>query len=317
MTELTPSGALDEESQATSGEAGGGFDLGAALVDVDSDEGTNGPAAANTQFEATSGNGSADLSQISPQDLLQRDTNSLPEEWKSAQAWMRSRQAASDRQVSELQNQIRAVQAASQQNNNTAQQVGSAVKEAIHGPESNDPYHDLKQNIRSADGYTPGDEASIDVMDQIVGRKFGEQMEQLQAFQKNAATAMQQMYAMMAQQQAGTLDTEVQALRQSHGSGFVDEFYGANKDAIHALMKQRNPASGKAFSVTEAFGLLSGRENQSQTAAQARDRNARNDAKRTIAGAGVVTDNSDGAPLSDSDLMAQVEALPGFQGRSY
>ena len=122
---------------------------------------------------------------------------------------------------------------------------------------------------------------------------------------------------MMAQQQAGTLDTEVQALRQSHGSGFVDEFYGANKDAIHALMKQRNPASGKAFSVTEAFGLLSGRDNQSQTAAQARDRNARNDAKRTIAGAGVVTDNSDGAPLSDSDLMAQVEALPGFQGRSY
>ena len=314
MTELTPSGALDEESQAASGEATGGFDLGADLID--SDEGSNSPAAASIPSEA-SGNGSADLSQLSPQDLLQRDTNSLPDEWKSAQAWMRNRQAASDRQVSDLQNQIRAVQAASQQNNNTAEQVGTAVKEAIHGPQSNDPYHDLKQNIRSADGYTPGDEASIDVMDQIVGRKFGEQVEQLQAFQKNAATVLQQMYAMMAQQQAGTLDSEVQNLRQQHGSDFVDEFYNGNKDAIHSLMKQRNPNTNKAFTVTEAFGLLSGRQNPDQAAAQARDRNARNDAKRTIAGAGVVTDNSNGAPLSESDLLAQVEALPGFQGRSY
>tara|TARA_R100000808_G_scaffold638_4_gene3249 strand:- start:1509 stop:2198 length:690 start_codon:yes stop_codon:yes gene_type:complete len=229
---------------------------------------------------------------------------------------MRNRQSASDRQVSELQNQLRLMQAAQQQGN-TAQQVGDAVKEAIHGPQSNDPYHDLKQNIRSAEGYTPGDEASIDVMDQIVGRKFGEQVEQLQAFQKNAATVLQQMYAMMAQQQAGTLDTEVQNLRQQHGSDFVDEFYNGNKDAIHSLMKQRNPNTNKAFTVTEAFGLLSGRQNPDQAAAQARDRNARNDAKRTIAGAGVVTDNSNGAPLSESDLLAQVEALPGFQGRSY
>ena len=313
MTELTPSGALDEESQAASGEATGGFDLGADLID--SDEGSNSPAAASIPSEA-SGNGSADLSQISPQDLLQRDSNSLPDEWRAAQSWMRNRQSASDRQVSELQNQLRLMQAAQQQGN-TAQQVGDAVKEAIHGPQSNDPYHDLKQNIRSADGYTPGDEASIDVMDQIVGRKFGEQVEQLQAFQKNAATVLQQMYAMMAQQQAGTLDTEVQNLRQQHGSDFVDEFYNGNKDAIHSLMKQRNPNTNKAFTVTEAFGLLSGRQNPDQAAAQARDRNARNDAKRTIAGAGVVTDNSNGAPLSESDLLAQVEALPGFQGRSY
>lgn len=313
MTELTPSGALDEESQAASGEATGGFDLGADLID--SDEGSNSPAEASIPSEA-SGNGSADLSQISPQDLLQRDSNSLPDEWRAAQSWMRNRQSASDRQVSELQNQLRLMQAAQQQGN-TAQQVGDAVKEAIHGPQSNDPYHDLKQNIRSAEGYTPGDEASIDVMDQIVGRKFGEQVEQLQAFQKNAATVLQQMYAMMAQQQAGTLDTEVQNLRQQHGSDFVDEFYNGNKDAIHSLMKQRNPNTNKAFTVTEAFGLLSGRQNPDQAAAQARDRNARNDAKRTIAGAGVVTDNSNGAPLSESDLLAQVEALPGFQGRSY
>ncbi len=313
MTELTPSGALDEESQAASGEAAGGFDLGADLID--SDEGSNNSAVASTSFEA-SGNGSADLSQLSPQDLLQRDSNSLPDEWKTAQAWMRNRQSASDRQVSELQNQLRVMQAAQQQGN-TAQQVGNAVKEAIHGPQSDDPYHDLKQNIRSADGYSPGDEASIDVMDQIVGRKFGEQVEQLQAFQKNAAAVLQQMYSVMAQQQAGTLDAEVQNLRQQHGSNFVDEFYGGNKDAIHSLMKQRNPNTNKAFTVTEAFGLLSGRQNPDQAAAQARDRNARNDAKRTIAGAGVVTDNSNGAPLSDSDLMAQVEALPGFQGRSY
>tara|TARA_Y100001938_G_scaffold151177_1_gene246917 strand:+ start:7820 stop:8761 length:942 start_codon:yes stop_codon:yes gene_type:complete len=313
MTELTPSGALDEESQAASGEATGGFDLGADLID--SDEGSNSPAAASIPSEA-SVNGSADLSQLSPQDLLQRDSNSLPDEWRAAQSWMRNRQSASDRQVSELQNQLRLMQAAQQQGN-TAQQVGDAVKEAIHGPQSNDPYHDLKQNIRSAEGYTPGDEASIDVMDQIVGRKFGEQVEQLQAFQKNAATVLQQMYAMMAQQQAGTLDTEVQNLRQQHGSDFVDEFYNGNKDAIHSLMKQRNPNTNKAFTVTEAFGLLSGRQNPDQAAAQARDRNARNDAKRTIAGAGVVTDNSNGAPLSESDLLAQVEALPGFQGRSY
>ena len=315
MTELTPSGALEEEAQAASGEAGGGFDLGADLID--SDESSN-DSAEGFQSEAT-GNGSADLSQVSPQDLLQRDANSLPEEWKSAQSWMRNRQSASDRQVSELQNQIRTLQAASQQqaSNQTAQQVGNAVKEAIHGPASDDPYHDLKQNIRSAEGYTPGDEASIDVMDSIIQRKYGEQMEALQNFQRNSSQVMQQLYTMLAQQSAGTLDSEVQDLRQQHGSEFVDEFYGANKDAIHSLMKQRNPSTEKAFSVTEAFGLLSGRQTQQQNAAQARDRNARNDAKRTIAGAGVVTDNSNGAPLSESDLMAQVEALPGFKGRSY
>ena len=315
MTELTPSGALEEEAQAASGEAGGGFDLGAALIA--SDESSN-ASAEGFQSEAT-GNGSADLSQVSPQDLLQRDANSLPEEWKSAQSWMRNRQSASDRQVSELQNQIRTLQAASQQQNSnqTAQQVGNAVKEAIHGPASDDPYHDLKQNIRSAEGYTPGDEASIDVMDSIIQRKYGEQMEALQNFQRNSSQVMQQLYTMLAQQSAGTLDSEVQDLRQQHGSEFVDEFYGANKDAIHSLMKQRNPSTEKAFSVTEAFGLLSGRQTQQQNAAQARDRNARNDAKRTIAGAGVVTDNSNGAPLSESDLMAQVEALPGFKGRSY
>ena len=315
MTELTPSGALEEEAQAASGEAGGGFDLGADLID--SDESSN-DSAGGFQSEAT-GNGSADLSQVSPQDLLQRDANSLPEEWKSAQSWMRNRQSASDRQVSELQNQIRTLQAASQQQNSnqTAQQVGNAVKEAIHGPASDDPYHDLKQNIRSAEGYTPGDEASIDVMDSIIQRKYGEQMETLQNFQRNSSQVMQQLYTMLAQQSAGTLDSEVQDLRQQHGSEFVDQFYGANKDAIHSLMKQRNPSTEKAFSVTEAFGMLSGRQTQQQNAAQARDRNARNDAKRTIAGAGVVTDNSNGAPLSESDLMAQVEALPGFKGRSY
>ena len=315
MTELTPSGALEEEAQAASGEAGGGFDLGADLID--SDESSN-DSAEGFQSEAT-GNGSADLSQVSPQELLQRDANSLPDEWKSAQTWMRNRQSASDRQVSELQNQIRTLQAASQQqaSNQTAQQVGNAVKEAIHGPASDDPYHDLKQNIRSAEGYTPGDEASIDVMDSIIQRKYGEQMEALQNFQRNSSQVMQQLYTMLAQQSAGTLDSEVQDLRQQHGSEFVDEFYGANKDAIHSLMKQRNPSTEKAFSVTEAFGLLSGRQTQQQNAAQARDRNARNDAKRTIAGAGVVTDNSNGAPLSESDLMAQVEALPGFKGRSY
>jgi hypothetical protein len=315
MTELTPSGALDEEAQASSGEADGGFDLGADLID--SDESSN-DSAGGFQSEAT-GNGSADLSQVSPQDLLQRDANSLPEEWKSAQSWMRNRQSASDRQVSELQNQLRALQAASQQQNSnqTAQQVGNAVKEAIHGPASDDPYHDLKQNIRSAEGYTPGDEASIDVMDSIIQRKYGEQMDALQNFQRNSSQVMQQLYTMLAQQSAGTLDTEVQDLRQQHGSEFVDQFYGTNKDAIHSLMKQRNPSTEKAFTVTEAFGMLSGRQTQQQSAAQARDRNARNDAKRTIAGAGVVTDNSNGAPLSESDLMAQVEALPGFKGRSY
>ena len=317
MTELTPSGALDEEPQATSGEADEAFDLGADLFD--SDGSTNDSVEGVTQSEATT-NGSAGLSQLSPQDLLQRDTNSLPEEWKSAQTWMRNRQATSDRQVSELQNQVRAFQAASQQQNasQTAQQVGSAVKEAIHGPESNDPYHDLKQNIRAADGYTPGDEASIDVMDQIVQRKFGEQLQALQTFQKNAATALQQMYGLVSQQQAGTLDSEVAQLRQDQGSAFVDEFYNGNKEAVHALMKQRNPVSGKTFSFTEAFGTLSGRGSQEQSAAQARDRNARNDAKRTISGAGVLSDTSSGgAPLSESDLLAQVEALPGFQGRSY
>lgn len=317
MTELTPSGALDEEPQATSGEADEAFDLGADLFD--SDGSTNDSVEGVTQPEATT-NGSAGLSQLSPQDLLQRDTNSLPEEWKSAQTWMRNRQATADRQVSELQNQVRAFQAASQQQNasQTAHQVGSAVKEAIHGPESNDPYHDLKQNIRAADGYTPGDEASIDVMDQIVQRKFGEQLQALQTFQKNAATALQQMYGMVSQQQAGTLDSEVAQLRQDQGSAFVDEFYNGNKEAVHALMKQRNPVSGKTFSFTEAFGTLSGRGSQEQSAAQARDRNARNDAKRTIAGAGVLSDTSSGgAPLSESDLLAQVEALPGFQGRSY
>ena len=315
MTELTPSGALEEEAQAASGEADGGFDLGADLTD--SDESSN-DSAGGFQSEAT-GNGSADLSQVSPQDLLQRDANSLPEEWKSAQSWMRNRQSASDRQVSELQNQLRTLQATAQQqaSNHTAQQVGTAVKEAIHGPASDDPYHDLKQNIRSAEGYTPGDEASIDVMDSIIQRKYGEQMETLQNFQRNSSQVMQQLYTMLAQQSAGTLDSEVQDLRQQHGSEFVDQFYGANKDAIHSLMKQRNPSTEKAFSVTEAFGMLSGRQTQQQNAAQARDRNARNDAKRTIAGAGVVTDNSNGAPLSESDLMAQVEALPGFKGRSY
>jgi len=315
MTELTPSGALDEEAQASSGEADGGFDLGADLID--SDESSNG-SAEGFQSEAT-GNGSADLSQVSPQELLQRDANSLPDEWKSAQSWMRNRQSASDRQVSELQNQLRTLQAAAQQQNSnqTAQQVGNAVKEAIHGPASDDPYHDLKQNIRSAEGYTPGDEASIDVMDSIIQRKYGEQMEALQNFQRNSSQVMQQLYTMLAQQSAGTLDSEVQDLRQQHGSEFVDQFYGANKDAIHSLMKQRNPSTEKAFTVTEAFGMLSGRQTQQQNAAQARDRNARNDAKRTIAGAGVVTDNSNGAPLSESDLMAQVEALPGFKGRSY
>ena len=315
MTELTPSGALDEEAQASSGEADGGFDLGADLID--SDESSNG-SAEGFQSEAT-GNGSADLSQVSPQELLQRDANSLPDEWKSAQTWMRNRQSASDRQVSELQNQLRTLQAAAQQQNSnqTAQQVGNAVKEAIHGPASDDPYHDLKQNIRSAEGYTPGDEASIDVMDSIIQRKYGEQMEALQNFQRNSSQVMQQLYTMLAQQSAGTLDAEVQDLRQQHGSEFVDQFYGANKDAIHSLMKQRNPSTEKAFTVTEAFGMLSGRQTQQQNAAQARDRNARNAAKRTIAGAGVVTDNSNGAPLSESDLMAQVEALPGFKGRSY
>ena len=315
MTELTPSGALDEEAQASSGEADGGFDLGADLID--SDESSNG-SAGGFQSEAT-GNGSADLSQVSPQELLQRDANSLPDEWKSAQTWMRNRQSASDRQVSELQNQLRTLQAAAQQQNSnqTAQQVGNAVKEAIHGPASDDPYHDLKQNIRSAEGYTPGDEASIDVMDSIIQRKYGEQMEALQNFQRNSSQVMQQLYTMLAQQSAGTLDAEVQDLRQQHGSEFVAQFYGANKDAIHSLMKQRNPSTEKAFTVTEAFGMLSGRQTQQQNAAQARDRNARNAAKRTIAGAGVVTDNSNGAPLSESDLMAQVEALPGFKGRSY
>ena len=315
MTELTPSGALDEEAQASSGEADGGFDLGADLID--SDESSNG-SAEGFQSEAT-GNGSADLSQVSPPELLQRDANSLPDEWKSAQTWMRNRQSASDRQVSELQNQLRTLQAAAQQQNSnqTAQQVGNAVKEAIHGPASDDPYHDLKQNIRSAEGYTPGDEASIDVMDSIIQRKYGEQMEALQNFQRNSSQVMQQLYTMLAQQSAGTLDAEVQDLRQQHGSEFVDQCYGANKDAIHSLMKQRNPSTEKAFTVTAAFGMLSGRQTQQQNAAQARDRNARNDAKRTIAGAGVVTDNSNGAPLSESDLMAQVEALPGFKGRSY
>ena len=126
MTELTPSGALDEEAQASSGEADGGFDLGADLID--SDESSNG-SAEGFQSEAT-GNGSADLSQVSPQELLQRDANSLPDEWKSAQTWMRNRQSASDRQVSELQNQLRTLQAAAQQQNSnqTAQQVGNAVK---------------------------------------------------------------------------------------------------------------------------------------------------------------------------------------------
>ena len=315
MTELTPSGALDEEAQASSGEADGGFDLGADLID--SDESSNG-SAEGFQSEAT-GNGSADLSQVSPQELLQRDSNSLPDEWKSAQTWMRNRQSASDRQVSELQNQLRTLQAAAQQQNSnqTAQQVGNAVKEAIHGPASDDPYHDLKQNIRSAEGYTPGDEASIDVMDSIIQRKYGEQMEAWQNFQRNSSQVMQQLYTMLAQQSAGTLDAEVQDLRQQHGSEFVDQFYGANKDAIHSLMKQRNPSTEIAFTVTDAVGMLAGRQTQQQNAAQARDRNARNDAKRTIAGAGVVTDNSNGAPLSESDLMAQVEALPGFKGRSY
>ena len=315
MTELTPSGALDADAEAVGGEADGAFDLGADLIieESSSDSPTGPEAPAVSSSSDAAGNGSTDLSQLSPSDLLQRDTNSLPDEWKSAQAWMRSRQAASDRQLSELQNQVRAAQ----QQQETANQVGTAVKEAIHGPESQDPYYDLKENIRRAEGYTPGDETSIDVMDQIVQRKYGEQMQQMQQFQQNAANVMRQLAGAVAQSAAVPLDAEVSQLRQAHGSEFVAQFFGANKGAIHALMKQANPATGKAFSVTEAFELLSGRKGQQQAAAQARDRNARNDAKRTIAGAGVMTDNSDGAPLSESDLLAQVEALPGFQGRSY
>lgn len=302
-------GALDEATED--------FELGADLFEdvVDQDPASD---TDNTQTadlpddQGDDGSETIDPSSLDANMLLRADPRTLPPEWQRAQSFMRSKQGEADRRVAELESQMAALR--NQPGNGQADiagAVGKAVRSAIDGTDPEDQFADLKAQIRANPNYNPGDENSVDMVGEIVNRAIGDKLTAQENFQAQVTQAISGIVKMLQGQQGASLQSEADTLRQTYGTEQVDGFYRDNAASINNQMKVINPKTRQPFTLTEAFELLSGLSAQKATAAKAKDRNARNTAKKRVSGSPSPSGNDNGAPLSDDDLLAQVEGL-GF-----
>tara|TARA_R110000751_G_scaffold145032_3_gene248720 strand:- start:63 stop:914 length:852 start_codon:yes stop_codon:yes gene_type:complete len=264
-----------------------GFDLAADL---------EAPSASNPteSSAAVSGAGTTDFDPNTV-DFGKADPESLPAPYREAQTWAKNRER-------ELQGDYTRK---SQENADYRRQLEQAqvqlARQNQNAPPPTDPLEDLRRRL--------GDDApAIDVVQDIIKAVNGNKQETTSAEVAQLKSAMATMAQHFVSNQSAGLNQQVVEAREAYGDS-LDSY----AHQIKALINVPNPVTSQAYTVTEAYELLSGKAASKSQELQKTDRQFRSDASQRTALAGAVgAANTDGGDLSAAQLTAGLKQL-GFE----
>jgi chromosome segregation ATPase len=277
----TPAAAPSEES----------FSLGGDLTEDTSSSAQNTSSDNSDSFDAGS-----------VTNWAVQDKSAVPQQYHSVIDAAKNQQADYTRKTQDLADQRRQFETQMQQQqqmvNNLQQQVNQNQNQ--NNPQQNDPYADLRQRLGPDEG------AAIDVVRQIFKTESQGIEDRLAKLDQ-----LEQGYTnLVNQQNQGRIKEAADQLAQAR------EKYGDRLDAhasgIKGLINATNPDTGKNYSITEAFELVSGEKANQAAALRQSDSNTRNNSKRAASSGSTVVVSGEGAPLSDNELVAELRNI-GFE----
>lgn len=277
-----------------------GFDLGADLETIASTPSTEPTATDSTSPAPDAGTSDFDPNKV---DFGTADPETLPAHYREAQEWAQKRErelqgdyTRKSQENAEYRRQLDSLQATIAQQQAAANTAGR--------PAATDPLAELRRRL--------GDDApAIEVVQDIVKavNVGAEAQQQAQSKQlTDLQTTVQALTQVMSATQNDGLNQQVLEAREAYGGQL--EGYASQ---IKALINVPNPVTRKAYTVKEAFELVSGKAMTKSQELAATDRQIRSDASNRTALQGAVgAANTDGGDLSAAQLTAGLKQL-GFE----
>lgn len=272
------------------------FDLGSDLsTDITSEpttvDSTSSPDAGTTGFDPNA------------VDFGTADPETLPPPYREAQTWAKNREkelqgdyTRKTQELADYRRQVEGLQASLAQNQQIAANAAAAT-----APPAPDPLQDLRMRLGE-------DSGAVDIVSDIVKANIGN------AVESNASklSQLEQAVTTMAQHMVGNstagINQQVAEAREAYGAD-LDNYAGQ----IKALISVPNPATNEAYTVKEAFELVSGKAAVKSQELAAGERQVRSDASQRTALPGVVgAANADDGELTPSQLTAGLKQL-GFE----
>ena len=267
-----------------------GFDLAADL---------EAPAASNPteSSAAASGAGTTDFDPNTV-DFGKADPESLPAPYREAQTWAKNRErelqgdyTRKSQENADYRRQLEQVQV----------QLAAQQQNATSPTATADPLEGLRRRLGE-------DAGAVDVVQDIVKAINGNKQEATSAEVAQLKSAMATMAQHFVSNQSAGLNQQVVEAREAYGAS-LDSY----AHQIKALINVPNPVTNQAYTVTEAYELLSGKAASKSQELQKTDRQFRSDASQRTALAGAVgAANTDGGDLSAAQLTAGLKQL-GFE----
>lgn len=236
-------------------------------------------------------------------DWYRTPAEQIPEAYRPYQKQLKSalaEQTRASQRAAELERQVAELRqgAANQQEERLTRAVEKLVPQQ-------DPYQDLRSKL------DPDDVGAIDVVREIVRREAANQQSQgdpaLQQQVVQLSQAMNAMVQYIQQQELRSQADDLKAAIATHGQEYLESI----APNLRALIQTVNPATGKAFTVSEAADLFRGVPAAKASAARALDRDVRTTAKRQAASTSGVTAGQD-SPKTKDELLDALAGL-GFK----
>ena len=231
-------------------------------------------------------------------DILRVDVSTIPEDQRAlvlnAQTRMRDIQGMGERQSNELAQKVKALEQAQQ-----AAMVERTVDSRLAGLQEQDEFSNL----------TPQQRQALDTVDQRIEAKIAD----LRALTARFEQVEQQVNSINTTQQQGqqnAIQQEINVARAQYGND-LDVY----TQQIVALKNTANPRTGQAYTVTEAYEMVSGKASQLSANMTNANHVVRNGTKQQIAPSitsAPAEANGEGGPLTSQELRQGLASL-GFE----
>tara|TARA_R100001079_G_scaffold22321_1_gene11321 strand:+ start:1490 stop:2368 length:879 start_codon:yes stop_codon:yes gene_type:complete len=277
-----------EDSSPSTAQSDNSFDFATDLsMDNDTQVESNG-AGTTTNFDASS-----------VTNWAAEDKSKVPEQYHGVIDQAKKQQADYTRKTQDLADQRRQFEQQMLQQNQMIQTLQQQINQP-QNQQNNDPYADLRERLG------PDESSAIDVVRQIIkteSQGYEDKLSKIDQLEKGVTALLQQQNVGRLQNAA----SQLQEARDKYG-GELDKY----ADGIKGLISANNPETNAKYTITEAYELLSGEKANQAASLRQTNQNVRRASKKRASSGSSVTVANEGAPLSDSELVAELRNL-GFE----
>ena len=277
-----------EDSSPSTAQSDNSFDFATDLsMDNDTQVESNG-AGTTTNFDASS-----------VTNWAAEDKSKVPSQYHGVIDQAKKQQADYTRKTQDLADQRRQFEQQMLQQNQMIQTLQQQINQP-QNQQNNDPYADLRERLG------PDESSAIDVVRQIIkteSQGYEDNLSKIDQLEKGVTALLQQQNVGRLQNAA----SQLQEARDKYG-GELDKY----ADGIKGLISANNPETNAKYTITEAYELLSGEKANQAASLRQTNQNVRRASKKRASSGSSVTVANEGAPLSDSELVAELRNL-GFE----